>query len=121
MFNNVSWGHNCGSLLHDVNLSVPQGSIVAILGPPCSGKSSLSSLVAHRNFPEAGMVFVPAHLRILHMCVEPHILEMSCFHNLTFGVDANRVDVNRIKEILQKCHLSKFVPIIEAEITQGFD
>ena len=44
---NVSFGyHNDQEILHQVNLSIPQNSMTALVGPSGSGKSTLAKLVA---------------------------------------------------------------------------
>ena len=45
-------------ILHDVNLSVPAGQVLGIVGPSGSGKSTLSKLVQRLYVPESGRVLV---------------------------------------------------------------
>jgi subfamily B ATP-binding cassette protein HlyB/CyaB len=44
--------------LHDINLQVPAGQIVAIVGPSGSGKSTLTKLIQRLYVPESGRVLV---------------------------------------------------------------
>ena len=48
-------------------MSVPQGKLVALVGPHGSGKKTLLSLMGHMIFPNDGSIFIPSHLRILHV------------------------------------------------------
>jgi subfamily B ATP-binding cassette protein HlyB/CyaB len=45
-------------VLHDVNLSVPAGQMVGIVGPSGSGKSTLTKLVQRLYVPESGRVLI---------------------------------------------------------------
>lgn len=48
-------------LLHDVTMGVGPGEVVALLGPPGSGKSSLLRLMLGVQVPTAGRVFLDGH------------------------------------------------------------
>jgi subfamily B ATP-binding cassette protein HlyB/CyaB len=45
-------------ILHDVNIAVPAGQMIGIVGPSGSGKSTLSKLVQRLYVPESGRVLV---------------------------------------------------------------
>ena len=45
-------------MLHDVNLDIPAGQMVGIVGPSGSGKSTLTKLVQRLYLPESGRVLV---------------------------------------------------------------
>jgi ATP-binding cassette subfamily B protein len=42
----TSAGGSAGAVLHDINLEIPAGSTLAIVGPTGSGKSTLAALIA---------------------------------------------------------------------------
>ena len=45
-------------ILHDINVSVPAGQLVGIVGPSGSGKSTLTKLLQRLYTPESGRVLV---------------------------------------------------------------
>jgi len=45
-------------VLHDINLDIPAGQVVGIVGPSGSGKSTLAKLVQRLYLPESGRVMV---------------------------------------------------------------
>ena len=45
-------------ILHDINLRVPAGQVVGIVGPSGSGKSTLTKLVQRLYLPESGRILV---------------------------------------------------------------
>jgi ATP-binding cassette subfamily B protein len=57
-FRNLSFAYNGTPVLHDVNLRVPAGSSLAIVGPTGSGKSTLVSLIPRIYDAPAGTVLI---------------------------------------------------------------
>jgi ATP-binding cassette, subfamily B, bacterial HlyB/CyaB len=45
-------------VLHDINVSIPAGQVIGIVGPSGSGKSTLTKLVQRLYVPESGRVLV---------------------------------------------------------------
>jgi len=88
-------------VLRKMDLSFPQGKMVAVVGPHNSGKSTLVSLLCNILVPTQGHIFVPGHLRVLHVSREPIFLRASLLHNLAFGLASKQaIDAERIKNIL---------------------
>ncbi|TPK93915.1 ABC transporter ATP-binding protein [Mesorhizobium sp. B2-4-12] len=48
-------------VLHDLNLSIPEGEFVAIMGPSGSGKSTLLNIIAGIDHANSGAVTVAGH------------------------------------------------------------
>jgi ATP-binding cassette subfamily B protein len=57
-FCNLNFGYNGVSVLNDVNLRIPAGSSLAIVGPTGSGKTTLVSLIARIYDAEPGAVLI---------------------------------------------------------------
>lgn len=58
-FENVRFGYGGGkAVLHDINLDVPAGARVAIVGPTGAGKSTLVNLIARFYDPQAGRITI---------------------------------------------------------------
>jgi ATP-binding cassette subfamily B multidrug efflux pump len=60
-FRGLSFAHEGVAVLHDIDLRVPAGSTLAIVGPTGSGKSTLVSLLPRLVEPPPGTVFVDGH------------------------------------------------------------
>ena len=45
-------------ILHDINLAVPAGQVIGVVGPSGSGKSTLGKLIQRLHVPESGRVLV---------------------------------------------------------------
>src|SRR3979409_1020762 len=55
---NVSKSFNGFQVLEDVSLSVPDGSLTALLGPSGGGKSTLLRVIAGLEVPDSGRVLI---------------------------------------------------------------
>jgi ATP-binding cassette subfamily B protein len=57
-FRNLNFAYNGTRVLHDINLRIPAGSSLAIVGPTGSGKSTLANLIARVYDAAPGTVFI---------------------------------------------------------------
>jgi ATP-binding cassette, subfamily B, multidrug efflux pump len=57
-FHNLNFSYDGKQVLHDINLRVPGGSSLAIVGPTGSGKTTLVSLIPRIYDAEPGMVLI---------------------------------------------------------------
>jgi len=98
------------NVINNANLSVQQGNLVAVVGNRRGGKSTFMKLLGNVLFPTEGFYFVPSFLRILHVSVEPTLLNRSLWSNLAIGRDYWRdqeFEVNRILRICRRIGLSR--------------
>jgi putrescine transport system ATP-binding protein len=88
-------------VLQDVNLEVPRGSIVALLGASGSGKTTLLQIIAGLQDPDGGtlsidgknMQAVPAFARPVNMMFQSYALfpHLSVLGNIEYGLKARGV------------------------------
>jgi ABC-type multidrug transport system fused ATPase/permease subunit len=103
---NMTFGYNKElPVLKDVNVSVQQGQMVAIVGDHGSGKRTFLRILGHFLFPDAGHVLIPTYLRILHVSQDPVLLGLSAWKNLTFGHP--HADPERVKNILDDLGMTR--------------
>lgn len=96
-FRNVSFAYDTVNVLDNINLTVPKGKTVALVGPSGGGKSTLADLVPRFYDPTSGAVYVDGialpdydidSLR-KHMGVvtqESILFNDSIFNNIAFGM-----------------------------------
>jgi ATP-binding cassette subfamily B protein len=103
-FRSLTFSYDGGPVLHDVDLRVPAGTTVAVVGPTGSGKSTLVALLARLFDPPAGALLVDGHdVRTLPLATlrgavgfvpqESFLFSTSVRENVAFGAGAEgRVD-----------------------------
>ena len=88
-------------VLTDINLEVPKGKTIALVGQSGSGKTTLTDLVPRFYDPVSGAVqidgtdirrFTTHDLRALMgiVCQEPILFNDTVYNNITFGVDTTQ-------------------------------
>ena len=88
-------------MLTDINLTIPKGQTVALVGQSGSGKTTLTDLVPRFYDPQQGAVtidgidirsFSTHDLRALMgiVCQEPILFNDTVYNNITFGVDTSQ-------------------------------
>lgn len=114
---NLSFEYKPGvPVLKNVNLSIPQGSLIAVTGQHKSGKKTFIDLISNISTPTAGVWFVPPHLRVVHVSNDPVLLQTSMLGNLSLGLPQDApIDLDRIYSILKVCGLKDVVTILESE------
>jgi len=105
-FENVEFAYTAGHpVLHDIDLEVEPGQVVAVVGPSGAGKSTFVSLIPRFFDPQRGRVLVDGYdvrsLRLASLRAqvaivpqEPLLFDGSIFENIAYGrVDATEAEV----------------------------
>lgn len=123
--------------LGDINLSVPDGELVALLGPSGSGKTTLLRIIAGLEFADSGTVFIDGvetgemHVKerrvgfvFQHYALFKH---MTVFENVAFGLRVRPRETRpsdfqirrRVMELLSLVHLDKFYDRYPSQLSGG--
>jgi len=106
----------------DVNLSIRQGEIFALLGGSGSGKSTLLRILAGFEKPSEGQILLdgqditamPPHERPINMMFQSYALfpHMTVAQNIAFGLKQDRLPraeiEQRVAEMLKLVHMEGF-------------
>lgn len=100
-------------ILDDASFEIPQGNLVAIVGPRSCGKATLVKLIGGVILPPPETLFIPPHLRILHVSTHVYLVEhLSLFENVCLGLPDTKgcdVDMGRALAICKRLRLSEAV------------
>ena len=112
-FDHVKFGYNeaDGLVLRDLDLEIPAGHVVAVVGGSGAGKSTLASLVSRLYDPNEGTVLVDGHdIRTLDLhslranvgvvTQETYLFHLSILENRTSLVIAHRLSTIRRADLI---------------------
>ena len=125
-FRGLTFAYGERAVLHDIDLRVPAGATVAVVGPTGSGKSTLVSLIPRLHEAPPGTVFVDGHdvrtipLPVLRGAVgfvpqETFLFSDTVAGNIAFGMKADGKE--RIAWAAEVAQLAKDV----REFPQGYE
>jgi sulfate transport system ATP-binding protein len=130
---NVSRGFNGHTVLNDVNLTVREGELLALLGPSGSGKTTLLRLIAGLDQPDSGSIAIggieatQAHpaARGVGFVFQHYALfrHMNVFENIAFPLrirKAPKAEVNvKVAELLKLIQLETLAGRYPAQLSGG--
>jgi sulfate transport system ATP-binding protein len=130
---NVSKSFNGFQALEDVSLSVPDGSLTALLGPSGGGKSTLLRVIAGLETPDGGEVLfsgeavttLPAQERGVGFVFQHYAAfkHMNVRDNIAFGLKIRKRPKDevreRVDELLALVHLSGWANRYPAQLSGG--
>lgn len=109
-------------VLNDINFSVEEGEIVAIVGPSGSGKSTILNIISELIKPTSGEVIVNGELG--YMFQKDQLFEWrTIWNNILLGLEVKKEitpeKTQYIKEMLQKYDLIDFINNYPNELSGG--
>jgi len=119
--------------LDDVSVSVPSGSLTALLGPSGGGKSTLLRVIAGLETADTGTVEIegveatdlPAQKRNVGFVFQHYAAfkHLSVFRNVAFGLEIRKrpkAEIqDRVRELLQLVHLEQFADRLPSQLSGG--
>ena len=98
--------------LFDINLSVPRGSLVAIIGTVGSGKSSLLQAIIGEMKKTSGSVNLYGSISYAQQ--QPWITNSSLQDNILFGLP---LDTKKFRDVLNACSLERDISILQGGVS----
>lgn len=100
-----------GEALHDVNLAIPKGSMVGLIGLSGAGKSTLVGVLTGLLTPSEGSILVdgkevtpsPGFLKIGYVPQNPYIIDASLAENVAFCDWGSSPNEERVRRC---CHMA---------------
>ena len=105
-------------VLDNVSFTIPARKSVAFIGPTGAGKTTLADIILGIYEPDKGQVLYDGK-SIHHDLVwgsnlgyipqQIYLLDESITANIAFGIPEDEIDINKVKSVLEKVQMSKFV------------
>jgi ATP-binding cassette subfamily C protein len=125
-FENVSFSYGSAPVLRDVDLRIPAGAFVVLMGPSGEGKTTLIDLIVGLYEPDAGRITVDGvplpdmdllawRDRVGYVPQEMFLFHDTVLHNVTLGND--RLTREAAREALELAGAWEFV----ASLPEGLD
>lgn len=90
--------------LQNVTMNFEQGKLIALVGLPGDGKSTLMKILGSQIIPDSGDLLIPPHLRALHISPNPTFFSDSLMSNMTYGVAKDDKD-GSIERVTAICRM----------------
>jgi ATP-binding cassette subfamily B protein len=114
------YGDRSRPVLHDINLSIPKGARVAIIGKTGSGKSTLTDLLMGLIEPTEGEISVDEAVlegprlfawrqSIAHVPQAVFLADASIAANIVLGVPGSELDIERLRHAADVAQLSEYI------------
>ena len=121
-FQNIGFKYNQNEewVLNDLNLVIPKGARIGLVGSTGSGKSTLTDLLMGLLPPTKGEILVddvPLNLGnirswqkiIAHVPQNIYLSDASMIENIAFGIPANEVDLEKAKIVAKQANISEMI------------
>jgi len=100
--------------LTNIDIDIPQGTLIAIVGRRGSGKSTLLRIMGSVLIPTAGTFFIPPNLRVFHVDTRPMFVHGTLLTNMLYGVEPGDSDgeLERIQAIFRRLGVDEHLEIL---------
>ena len=122
VFDKVSFQYNNCSpwVLDDVNLTIPKGAHIGIIGATGSGKSTVLDLLMGLLHPTRGRILVdgrPIDLNnqrawqrtIAHVPQSIYLTDATIVENIAFGIPPSQINLDRVRRAAQQAQIAQFI------------
>jgi len=110
-------GEGAVPLLKGISVQFKQGGLYCLVGKHGLGKSTLMRVLSGTILPTHGDVFIPPHLRPLHVGEDDCFLDRSFLDNIVFG-SYDKGNLDRARQVCRRVGLPEW---IIAQLTPGWE
>jgi ATP-binding cassette subfamily B protein len=130
-FRHLTFEYRGGTVLHDIDLRIPAGKTVAVVGPTGSGKTTLVSLIPRLHEAPPGTVLVDGHdvrrlpLAVLRGAVgfvpqETFLFSDTVGGNIAFGLPGDPATDSERRRVAWASGIAQLAKDVE-DFPQGYD
>lgn len=107
-------------VLHPVDLTIPKGARVGLIGITGSGKSTVMDLVMGLLQPSSGQILVDStpltgearlawQRNVAHVPQAIFLADSSFAENIAFGVPAEQIDLACVRQVAERAQIAEFI------------
>lgn len=121
-FDNVSFQYNSDApwVLRDINLTIPKGARVGIIGSTGSGKSTALDLLMGLLEPTRGQILVDGQSisvntqrawqrTVAHVPQSIFLADTTIAENIAFGIPLDQINLERVRKAAQQARIAEFI------------
>lgn len=107
------------AVLNNVNFTVKKGEIVSIVGASGSGKTTFMDILLGLLTPQSGAIILDGQdisnrtsdfrTMVSYLPQSVYLLNATIMENIAFGVDLDKIDQNKVTDIIGKVGLSDMI------------
>ena len=121
---NFTYGGNSKPILNDINLFIPHGQKLGIIGSTGSGKTTLVDIIMALQPPSTGHLYVQNVLVdeqvnakevhtwracIAHVPQHIYLSDATIAENIAFGLDKTQIDIEKVKLSARLAHIADYI------------
>jgi ATP-binding cassette, subfamily B, bacterial PglK len=115
------YGRNSSWVFENINLKIPKGSRVGIIGITGSGKSTVVDLIMGLLKPTHGKILVDGkpisrdetrrswQRAVAHVPQSIFLVDSSIGENIAFGVKRDKIDFDRVRRAAEQAQIAEFI------------
>jgi subfamily B ATP-binding cassette protein MsbA len=126
LFEDVNFAYNTQPVLTNINLEIPKGKVIALVGLSGAGKSTLADLIPRFYDVTNGAIYIDGHdirklrMKDLHSLIsivsqEPILFNDTVYNNIAFGLSS--VSKEDVIEAAEAANAHNFI----TELENGYD
>lgn len=112
---NVSFYYNQNKkVLTNINFEIKKGDVIGVIGKSGSGKSTLGDLILGFIKPTSGNILYNNKKKFINYNIgyvpqTTYLIEDTIIKNIAFGIEEKKIDIKKIKKIINQCQLYDFI------------
>ena len=123
---NISFSYsvNEDKVFESLNYTIPKNKKIGIIGPTGIGKSTLVDLLMGLLTPDKGSVYIDNiklnssniskwQKKIAHVPQRIFLIDGDISENIAFGIEKNKIDYNKIEEVIKAAKLDDFISCLK--------
>ncbi len=118
--NNLGFGYDNSPILANINMNIPKGSTIALVGPTGAGKTTLVNLLVGLLQPQQGSILIDNNaldslnsrawnLQIGYVPQDIFLFDDTVARNIAIGQNDEEIDISKVESAARLANLHQFI------------